>query len=145
MKVRDWGIDLQHWFSAQCWADNINMWPNAVLSFNYHLGIQIVCLGYLWILRNVDKKCCFFNLKILKKNEIMIYGIHCFIQNKIPKNDVIPRRPCNVAMRTMIIENGGNDVRFALCSAYWECLMALTQRFIKQEVIVFTMPGGYMT
>ena len=36
--------------SAQRWADGINSWPNVVLAFNH------VCLGYSWILINVDKK-----------------------------------------------------------------------------------------
>ena len=65
--VWEYGILLQHRLSAQRWADGITMWPNAVLTFNNHLGVHIVCLGYLWILRNVDKNV-FFNLKILEKN-----------------------------------------------------------------------------
>ena len=36
---------------------DINMWPKAVLTFNLSLDVQIVCLGYLWIHGNVDKKC----------------------------------------------------------------------------------------
>ena len=37
---------------AQCWA-------STVLAFNHPLGVQIVCLGFLWIVINVDKKCFF--------------------------------------------------------------------------------------
>ena len=57
VKVRDRGITLHHRLSSQRWADDINMWPNAVLTFNYLSAsdVQIVCLGYLWILRNVDE------------------------------------------------------------------------------------------
>ena len=51
------------------WAGSINIWPNAVLKFNYPLGVQIVCLGFPWILINID--IFFFNLKILEKNDIM--------------------------------------------------------------------------
>ena len=49
------GVPLQHRLSAQRWADGINMWINSMLTFNHPLGVQIVCLGYLWILRIVDK------------------------------------------------------------------------------------------
>ena len=55
VKVRDWAIPMQHQLSAQCWADGINMWLTDVLTFNHTLGIQIARLGYLWIIRNVDK------------------------------------------------------------------------------------------
>ena len=30
-----------------------NMWPNDVLAFNHPLCVQIVCLGFVWILRNM--------------------------------------------------------------------------------------------
>ena len=46
---------------SQRWYDGINMWPNTVLTFNHPLGVQIICLSYLWILRNVDKKMFFLN------------------------------------------------------------------------------------
>ena len=39
VKVWDWGISLY----------------NAVLTVNHPLGVEIVCLGFLWILRNLDK------------------------------------------------------------------------------------------
>ena len=45
VKVRNWGggrIPLQHLMSAERWANSINMWPNAVLTFNHHSGVQIV-------------------------------------------------------------------------------------------------------
>ena len=35
-------------------ADGINMWPTAVLTFNHPLGVQIICLSFAWILRNVN-------------------------------------------------------------------------------------------
>ena len=35
VKVKDWGILLQHRLSAQRWVDGINMWPNAVLALNH--------------------------------------------------------------------------------------------------------------
>ena len=38
-------------------ADGINIWPNAVLTFNHPLDVHIVCLGFSWILINLDKKC----------------------------------------------------------------------------------------
>ena len=75
VQVRDYGVPLQHWLSAH----GINMWLNAVIIFSNTLGVQIACLGYLWIMRNV-----FLNLKTMKK-KIMLGGIHCFMQNKIPK------------------------------------------------------------
>ena len=37
-----------------------------VVQFNNPLGVQIVCFGFVWILRNVDKNV-FQNLKKLKK------------------------------------------------------------------------------
>ena len=51
------------------------MWPSAVRTFNRPSGIQIVCLGYLWIHRNVDKKY-FFEYENSEKNKNMICGIH---------------------------------------------------------------------
>ena len=54
--------------SAQRWADGINMWPNAVGTFNCPLGMQIVCLGLGWIHRNVDKK-------IFKKIHLLTWGL----------------------------------------------------------------------
>ena len=36
--VRTWGIDLQHWLSAQRWADSINKWSNTVGTFNRRLA-----------------------------------------------------------------------------------------------------------
>ena len=32
------------------------LWPGTVLTLSHPLGVQIVCLGYLWIFRNVDKR-----------------------------------------------------------------------------------------
>ena len=55
--------------AARRWADGITMWPNAMLTFNHHLGVQIVCLGYLWIHRNVDKKLLFLIRKFWEKIE----------------------------------------------------------------------------
>ena len=63
VKVGDWQIPLQYWLSVQRWADGITIWPNnAVLTINHPLGVHIVCLGYLWILSNVDEHG-FQNLK----------------------------------------------------------------------------------
>ena len=45
-KVWDREIPLQYHLSAERWADSINMWPNAVLIFNYRLGVQIDCLDF---------------------------------------------------------------------------------------------------
>ena len=55
--VRKWRIEnpLQHRLSEQRWADSIKMSPNAVIKFNHPFGVQIICLGFLWILINVDK------------------------------------------------------------------------------------------
>ena len=50
----------QHRWSAQRWADGINLWPNAVLAFNHPLGQYTQCLGYSRILINIAiyiKKC----------------------------------------------------------------------------------------
>ena len=66
MKVREWEIPLQHRLSAQRLDDDINMWPNSVLTFNHSIHVKILCLGYLWILRN---KNVFKSLKILKKSK----------------------------------------------------------------------------
>ena len=60
------GDSLHHRLSAQRGADGINIWPSAVLTFNHPLCVQIVCLGFLWILRNIHKMI-FQNLNILKK------------------------------------------------------------------------------
>ena len=65
--MRDWGeVNLQHRLSAIRWADDINLWPNAVLTFNHPFGVKIV----------------FENSETI---EIMIYGIHCSTHNNIPK------------------------------------------------------------
>ena len=49
--------DVNWCAKVRIWADGINMWPDAVLTINHvSLGVQIACLGYLWVLRNVDKK-----------------------------------------------------------------------------------------
>ena len=55
-----------------------------MLTLGHPLVVQIVCLGYLWILRNIDKKI-FFKSENFEKIAIMICVIHCFIENKIPK------------------------------------------------------------
>ena len=66
--VRNWEIGGGGGEGSQRWADGINMWPNTVLTFNHPLGVQIICLSFLWILRNVDKKMFFFSLKKIEKN-----------------------------------------------------------------------------
>ena len=66
VEVRDWAIPLQHRLSVQQWVDCINMWSNAVLTFNHSLGVYIVLLGYNWIPRNVYKNI-FNNLNILQR------------------------------------------------------------------------------
>ena len=66
------------------------MWPDAVLMFNHSLGVQLVCLGCLWILINVDKKY-FFKSENFEKNEIMISVIHYFITKFKTEIAVIPR------------------------------------------------------
>ena len=43
------GGHLQHRWSAQRWADGINLWPNAVLAFNHLLGELTVYLGFVRI------------------------------------------------------------------------------------------------
>ena len=73
-----WGIRLQHRLSVQRSADGIDMW----LTFS-HPCVQIVYLGYIWILRNVDKKCFFKSENF--EFEIMKCGIHFFIQNQTPE------------------------------------------------------------
>ena len=83
------GVPTQHRWSAQRWANGINLWPNAVLAFNHALGQYTVCLGYCWILINVDKNI-WKKLKT-EKNKIMICGIHYFITKLKTKIDVILR------------------------------------------------------
>ena len=51
---RGGGGPPQHRCSAQHWANGINLWPNAVLAISHPLGQYTVCLGYSWILINVD-------------------------------------------------------------------------------------------
>ena len=51
------GVLLQHRWSAQRWADGINLWPNAVLAFNHLFGELTVCLGFVRILINIVEKC----------------------------------------------------------------------------------------
>ena len=40
------GVPPQHRWSAQRWADDINLWPNAVLAFNHTLGQYL----YVWVI-----------------------------------------------------------------------------------------------
>ena len=47
---------------------SINMWPDAVLTFNRPLSIQIVCLCYLWIILNVVKNAFNIDNILRKKN-----------------------------------------------------------------------------
>ena len=63
--------------------------PILRLHLPHPLGVQIICLGYLWILRNVDKKC-FLNLKILKKIKSCSAGYIASYKLKY-QSDVIPR------------------------------------------------------
>ena len=73
LKLRDCGCSC----ITDCLPnDCINIQRNTVLTFNHTLGVQINCLGYLWILRNVDSK--FFDFENSGKIKIMIYGIHYF-------------------------------------------------------------------
>ena len=69
----------QHRWSAQRWADGINLWPNAELAFNHPSGQYTVCLGYSWILINVDKQTIFEYIWKFFKKETMIRGINYFI------------------------------------------------------------------
>ena len=46
-------VPPQHRWSAQRWADGINLWRNAVLAFNHPLGQYIQCLGFSRILINI--------------------------------------------------------------------------------------------
>ena len=62
---------------------------NELVIYNQSVGVQIVYLDCVWILRNVDKNV-FKNVKI-KKNDVMICGIHYFITKLYAKIDVIPR------------------------------------------------------
>ena len=57
VKSVGWGIPLQRRLSAQCWANNINMWPNDVVTFNRPLCVEIVCLGFpIFFLLNLTIK-----------------------------------------------------------------------------------------
>ena len=67
-------------------AGGINTWPNAVLTFN-----QIVCLGFLWILINVDEKCLHKFLQFKKKLNHDLRGIlRYFITNIKTQIDASP-------------------------------------------------------
>ena len=72
-------VPPQHRWSAQRWADGINLWPNAVLAFYHPLGQYT--LGYSRILINIVIyiKKCFWKSEKLKKNEIITCEIHYFI------------------------------------------------------------------
>ena len=77
---RGWGgAHLQHWLSAQCWTDGINIWPNVVGTFNRLSGIQKVCSGFRWIHRNVDKK--YSKLKMVKKINHDLWDALLHLQN----------------------------------------------------------------
>ena len=56
LEVRAWGIRMQNRLYAQRWANGINMWPNAVLTFSHSFGVQIVCLGIFGLLAILIKK-----------------------------------------------------------------------------------------
>ena len=43
------GVPPQHRWSAQRWANAINLWPNAVLAFNHPLGQHTVCYSLIRI------------------------------------------------------------------------------------------------
>ena len=81
------GASLQHRFSAQHWADGINLWLNAVLALNHPLGEQTVCLGFSRIVINIVK-ICFFKSDIVLKTKIVICRIHDFITKFKIKIDV---------------------------------------------------------
>ena len=56
VKVWDWGFPCSTGYLPNAGPTTSTCGPNAVLQFNHRLGVQIICLGFLWILRNVDKK-----------------------------------------------------------------------------------------
>ena len=86
-------IHLQYWLSAQRWADGINMWPNAVGTFNRPLASVWVYRKFVWVLSGFIEMLIKNILKNLKteKNKIMIWGIRYFITKIKTKIDVIPR------------------------------------------------------
>ena len=94
LKVRACRIRLQHQLSAQRWADGINMWPNAVLTFNHYFGVQIVYWGFIWILKH-DKNV-FFKSEILTKIKTWSYGY-------TTKIDVISHSTYNIWRRNNIV------------------------------------------
>ena len=71
--------------STQRWADGMNMWPNAVGTFNRPSASVYVYKQFVWVFqlyhRNVDKKYL-KKSKNFEKNRIMIWGIHYFITKK---------------------------------------------------------------
>ena len=100
-----------------------HMWPNTVLPFNHSLGAQIVCLGYLWILRN-DDKSVWKNRNMLKKMQLWSAGytslahiiftkqnikingmVNCQnSQDKGPQNSIVPvgrPRPYSIIILNM--------------------------------------------
>ena len=85
--VRTWGgggVRLQLWLSAQCWANGINIWPNAVGISNRPLGIQkFVWVNTEFIEVLIKKKN--LNQKILKtiKHDLWIHFFIRWLKNKI--------------------------------------------------------------
>ena len=99
------GAPPQHPLSDQRWADDINMWPNAVGTFKRPLaGVQVykkfvwVSIGFIkmWI------KNIFFNLKY----KIMICRIHYLISKLKTKIVVIPRSYFNTDTTSYYVPMG---------------------------------------
>ena len=75
--VSTWGIHLQHWLSAQRWADGINMWANAVGTFNPPLASVQAYKKFVWVLSRFIQML--IKSKNSEKNKIMNWGIHYFV------------------------------------------------------------------
>ena len=79
----DWFVQVMFWDShaAPIVCPTLGRRYEYVAQFNHPLDVQIVCLRYLWIRRNVDKNGVVFILNFSTKIERMISGIHYSIQN----------------------------------------------------------------
>ena len=79
------GVPPQHRWSAQRWADGINLWPNTLVQYTGMFELLLDSYKYCYIYI----KNCFENLKKNWKIEIIICGKHYFIKKIKTKNDVI--------------------------------------------------------
>ena len=114
------GVPPQHRWSAQRWADGINLGSNAVLAFNHPLGQYTVCLGYSWIHINVAKKYL-KNKKIGKKP--MICGIHYFTTALKTKIDAIILSRFDITVTAVQSQKAVSDRSLCKASRYYYLLV----------------------